>query len=92
MNSVEIESLAASVAAIYKLALPVDFARVCREEGIQLAPGEYSPKFHGRSEFHRDEGVFILFHPSPRLVCRLAGCVFRSVTNWAIISSKSTGN
>ena len=66
MNSVEIESLAASVAAIYKLALPVDFARVCREEGIQLAPGDYSPKFHGRIEFHPNEGVFILFHPSPR--------------------------
>lgn len=30
-----------------------------------MAPGNYSRKFHGRLEFHPDEGAFILFYPLP---------------------------
>lgn len=65
MNEFAIESLAAEVAKTYKLTLPMDLERVCREEGIELAPGNYSPRFHGRLEFHPAEGAFILFHPLP---------------------------
>jgi hypothetical protein len=66
VNSLAIEVLAATVANTYKLKLPVDLEKVCCEEGIELAPGEYSPKFHGRIEFHPEDGVFILFYPIPR--------------------------
>lgn len=65
MNEIAIESLAASVAKTFKLTLPVDLELVCREEGIELAPGDFSRRFHGRLEFHPSEGVFILFHPLP---------------------------
>lgn len=63
MNSLNIDTLSASVARAYKLQLPIDFSKICYEEGIELAPGEYSDNFHGRLEFHPSEAVFILYHP-----------------------------
>lgn len=66
MNSIAVEHLAEEVAKTYRLELPVDLERVAKEEGIELAPGNYPVGFHGRLEYHASEGVFILFHPAPR--------------------------
>jgi hypothetical protein len=66
VNHSAIESLATEVARAYRLELPVDLERIASEEGIELAPGNYPPDFHGRLEYVADEGAFIIFYPHPR--------------------------
>ena len=66
MTPREIEALATEVARTYRLQFPVDVGRIAAEEGIALAPGDYPASFHGRLEYHPDDGIFILFHPNPR--------------------------
>ncbi len=66
MKASEIDALAAEVARAYQLKFPVDLEKIAREEGIELAPGDYPPNFHGRLEYQQDLGVFILFHPIAR--------------------------
>ncbi|MEQ1843749.1 MAG: ImmA/IrrE family metallo-endopeptidase, partial [Verrucomicrobiales bacterium] len=47
------------------MGIPVDLGKICSEEGIELAPGQFSRRFHGRIEFLSSEGVFVIFHPTP---------------------------
>lgn len=63
MKDHEIEALARAVIDAYGLKAPIDLAKICREEGIELAPGQYSPSFHGRIEFLPTEGIFVIYHP-----------------------------
>ncbi len=44
--------------------LPIDPCAIAREEGIELAEGDYGADFFGRIEYHPTEGGFILFHPT----------------------------
>jgi len=55
----QIERAAEEVLAVFKIA---------REEGIELAPGNYGEDFSGRIEYHGDVGKFVLFHPDPQRV------------------------
>jgi hypothetical protein len=64
MTAAEIEKLAEIVRQEHKLRVPVDLTKLCAEEGIELAPGDYPGKFHGRIEFLSEEGVFAIFHPA----------------------------
>ena len=65
MNDLEIENLAEYVLSTYRLKIPVELERICAEEGILLAPGRYSPSFHGRIEFIPDHRVFVIYYPEP---------------------------
>ena len=65
MNDIEIESLASDVLSAYRLKVPIDLERICAEEGILLAPGKYSPSFHGRIEFVPEHNVFVIYYPEP---------------------------
>lgn len=65
MNRLSIEKLAEEVRAVHKTPVPVDLVKICNEEGIELAPGHFSRKFHGRIEYWGDEGIFAIFHPEP---------------------------
>ena len=59
-----IEKAAADVLKSLRIrSVPVDPCEIARQEGIQLAPGNYGAGFFGRLEYHRDPGTFILFHP-----------------------------
>jgi hypothetical protein len=64
VNEFEIERLARAVLDSYSLQPPVDFVALCKQEGIELAPGVYGEEFHGRIEFHPEPPVFIIFHPA----------------------------
>jgi len=64
MTVAQIEKLADTVRQEHKLRVPVDLTKLCAEEGIELAPGDYPGKFHGRIEFLSEEGVFVIFHPA----------------------------
>lgn len=65
MKRFEIEKLAESVRTGHKVKVPVDLEQICKEEEIELAPGYFSNKFHGRIEFLSEDGVFVIFHPAP---------------------------
>ena len=43
---------------------PIDLNRIASEEGIELAPGDYGPQFHGRLEYLLDEHLFIMYYPA----------------------------
>lgn len=43
---------------------PVDLNRIAGAEGIELAPGDYGPRFHGRLEYLLDEHLFVLYYPA----------------------------
>lgn len=63
MNDLEIEHLAGYILSTYRLKIPIDLEHICSEEGILLAPGHYSPSFHGRIEFLPDDRVFVIYYP-----------------------------
>jgi IrrE N-terminal-like domain len=63
LNDLEIENLAGYVLSTYRLKVPVDLERICAEEGVLLAPGQYSPSFHGRIEFIPEHKVFVIYYP-----------------------------
>lgn len=46
--------------------LPVDPFAIAKEEGIELAPGEYGEKFDARIKFVQAEKTFILFYKEAR--------------------------
>src|SRR5947209_1032478 len=46
--------------------LPVNPFAIVEEEGIELAPGQYGPKFDARIKFVRAENAFILFYRESR--------------------------
>src|SRR5689334_20137040 len=58
----EIEALAKKhLIALGMWRLPVDPVAIAKEEGIELAPGRYGPKFDARIKFVRLQKTFILF-------------------------------
>ena len=65
MNDIEIENLAEYVLSTYRLKVPVDLEYICSEEGILVAPGQYSSSFHGRIEFLPDHNVFVIYYQEP---------------------------
>src|SRR5271170_1096673 len=50
-----------TLVALNKWRLPVNPLVIAKEEGIELAPGEYGPKFDARIKFVRAQKTFILF-------------------------------
>lgn len=63
MTDAQIETLADEVVAAFGLATPIDLEAIAREEGIELAEGDYGEEFHGRIEYLAEVGVFIIYHP-----------------------------
>jgi hypothetical protein len=60
---VDIQGLAkAQLSALGMWRLPVDPFAIAKEEGIELAPGEYGPKFDARIKFVQSAKTFILFY------------------------------
>ena len=64
MTDPQIETLADEVVAAFGLATPIDLERIAREEGIELAEGDYGEEFHGRIEYLAEVGAFVIYHPS----------------------------
>src|ERR1700687_5426988 len=59
----DIEVFARSIlVALGMWRLPVDPFAIVRQEGIELAPGEYGPKFDARIKFIPSEKAFMLFY------------------------------
>jgi len=46
--------------------LPVDPFAIVKEEGIEIAPGDYGEKFDARIKFVQAEKTFILFYRESR--------------------------
>jgi hypothetical protein len=64
MRNREVEQKADDVLSAYQVHTgPVDVLGIAREEGIELAEGDYAESFCGRIEHHRELGGFVLFHP-----------------------------
>lgn len=63
MTDRETELLVEQVLSGYGQKAPVDLHLIAREEGIELAEGDFGNDFHGRLEFLEDMGTFALFHP-----------------------------
>lgn len=63
MTDREIELLVEQVLGGYGQEAPVDLQLIAREEGIELAEGDFGEDFHGRLEFLQDLGTFALFYP-----------------------------
>lgn len=49
--------------AAFGLSAPVELDRIAREEGIQLAEGDYGDEFHGRIEYLAEVEAFVIYHP-----------------------------
>ena len=65
MIDVTIEELCEEIRATWECGrTPVDLVHIASEEGIELAPGEYGPGFHGRLEYIKNEHLFVLYHPA----------------------------
>jgi len=60
----QIEMLADEVVVAFGLATPIDLERIAREEGIELAEGDYGEEFHGRIEYLAEVEAFVIYHPS----------------------------
>ena len=63
MNDAQIDQLADSVSALYRLSPPIDFGLIAAEEGVELVEGDFGPEFHGRIEYLAAERVFAIYHP-----------------------------
>ena len=63
MTDPQIEVLADEVVAAFGLTTPIDLERIAREEGIELAEGDYGEEFHGRIEYLAEVGAFVVYHP-----------------------------
>ena len=63
MNETQIEGLADEVISAFGLSAPIDLERIAREEGIQLAEGDYGDEFHGRIEYLAEVEAFVVYHP-----------------------------
>ena len=63
MTETQIEGLADDVVAAFGLSAPIDLDRIAREEGIQLAEGDYGDTFHGRIEYLAEVEAFVIYHP-----------------------------
>jgi hypothetical protein len=64
---INIEALAQKhLIALDMWRVPVDPFAIAKQEGIELAPGEYGEKFDARIKFVRSEKTFILFYKEAR--------------------------
>jgi len=63
VTDAEIDQLADSVSALYRLSPPIDFALIAAEEAVELVEGNFGPDFHGRIEYLATERVFAIYHP-----------------------------
>jgi len=61
----QVEQLADEVLSAFgQLHLPVDINQITREEGIELADGDFDDDFHGRIEYLVEVGTFVIYYPS----------------------------
>jgi len=63
LTETQIEGLANDVVAAFGLSAPIDLDRIAREEGIQMAEGDYGDEFHGRIEYLAEVEAFVVYHP-----------------------------
>lgn len=65
--TVDLEALAKKhLVALDMWRLPVDPFAIVRQEGIELAPGQYGERFDARIKYVRSERTFILFYKEAR--------------------------
>jgi len=64
LTDFQVEQLADEVLAAFGQQLPVGIHQIAREEGIELAEGDFDDDFHGRIEYLTEVGSFVIYHPS----------------------------